>query len=108
MIINSNLFSECWCPCEGIARVCLSGSNGIPEDLEKIGKKIDGDEYDPSCFSIDVIVNDGDNLGATVNYMGINEFYTIGICDNVDDVMDYYMKHADKDSINETLGKEVN
>ena len=33
MYIDKELFDECFCPCDGMGRVCLNGSKGIPEDF---------------------------------------------------------------------------
>ena len=106
MVINKKFFDECWCPCEGIGRVCLNGSKGIPEGLEDIGKRIDGDEYTPSAFSIDIIVENGQPHGGMINYMSeVEGFIDCFVCSNYKEAWEYYKDKADKDSYAETMGK---
>ena len=100
MIINKELFDECFCPCEGIGRVCLDGSKGIPEELEEMAKEIDGDDYMESCFSIDVF-----NGGAMINYMGEDEFEELLKCDNYKEVLEYYKANASKEDLEETFSE---
>lgn len=70
MIIDKNLFDECWCPVPAeIARVCLSGATGIPKELEDYGREKDGNAYDCSCFSIDIMIENGKPIGGVINYM---------------------------------------
>lgn len=99
MIINKELFDECYCPCEGIGRVCLRGDRDIPEELVKAAKEIDGENYEPSCFSIDVF--DG---GGLIYYMAEQEVKELCACDNYEDVLDYYKNNASKEDLKETFG----
>ena len=98
MYINKELFDECWCPCEGIGRVCLRGDKGIPEELEQMAREIDGDNYKESCFSIDVF-----NSGALIYYMGEHNFHELIKCDNYEEVLEYYKAHADENDLKETF-----
>jgi hypothetical protein len=98
MIINKELFDECWCPCEGIGRVCLRGDKGIPKELEDMAREFDGDNYLESCFSIDVF-----NGGALINYMGEHEFKELLKCDNYKEVLEYYKANADVEDLEETF-----
>ena len=85
MYINKQLFDECFCPTGGIGRVCLRGDRDIPNELVQIAKEIDGENYNPSCFSIDVF-----NGGATINYMAEHEFVDLMcVCDNYAEVLSY-------------------
>jgi hypothetical protein len=97
MYIDKELFDECWCPCEGIGRVCLRGDKGIPEELEQMAREIDGDNYMESCFSIDVF-----NGGAMINYMAEHNFHELCKCDNHEEVLEYYKAHASKQDLKET------
>lgn len=98
MIIDKELFDECFCPCEGIARVCLDGSKGIPEEAIKLAKEIADGEYMESCFSIEIHKN-----GATISYMGELDFHELAECDNYEEVLKYYKANADKDDLEETF-----
>lgn len=98
MYINKELFDECWCPCEGIGRVCLRGDKGIPEELEQMAREIDGDNYMKSCFSIDVF-----NSGALIYYMAEHEFKELLVCDNYEEVLEYYKANADENDLKETF-----
>ena len=100
MHIDKKLFDECWCPCEGIGRVCLRGDRGIPEELVKIAKEIDGKDYMASCFNIDVF-----NGGAMICYMGEHDFKELCVCDNYDEVLEYYKTHASEDDLKETFNE---
>ena len=100
MIINKELFDECFCPCEGIGRVCLRGDMGIPKELEEIARKIDGDNYMESCFSIDVF-----NGGALIYYMAEHEFKQLFKCDNYEEVLEFYKEHASKEDLKETFSE---
>ena len=99
MYINKELFDECFCPCSGIARVCLRGDRDIPNELVRIAKEIDGENYMPSCFSIDVF-----NTGAIINYTAEHGFIDLGyVVDNYEDVIEYYKTNADKKDVEETF-----
>lgn len=105
MIIESRFFDECWCPTEGIARVCMNGSKGIPKELEDFGREKDGDDYDCSCFSVNVIVENGVPVSAVVSYMAANEMWDYCQCDNYEEAWEFYKEHAPTIDIDETLGK---
>lgn len=99
MYINKELFDECYCSCGGIGRVCLRGDRDIPDELVRIAKDADGENYNPSCFSIDVF-----NGGATINYMAEHKFIDLGyVCDNKDEVLEYYKVNADEMDLKETF-----
>ena len=99
MYIDRELFDECFCPAGGIGRVCLRGDMDIPEELVQIAKSIDGENYNPSCFSIDVF-----NGGAIICYTAEHEFVDLGyVCDNKDEVLQYYIKNASKYDLAETM-----
>lgn len=99
MIINKELFDECFYPVDGIARVCLRGDNGIPKFLEDYGREKDGDNYDCSCFSIDIILEDGNAVGGLVNYMAEHGFWSEIICDNYMEAWEFFKQH-NTDEIN--------
>lgn len=98
MYINKELFDECWCPCEGIGRVCLRGDREIPEELVAMGKEIDGEDYMESCFSVDVF-----NGGALICYMGEHVFKELLKCDNHEEALEYYKAHASEEDLKETF-----
>ena len=98
MYINKELFDECFCPCEGIGRVCLRGDGNIPEELVELAKEIDGDNYMESCFSIDLF-----NSGALICYTAENEYKELYVCDNYEEVLEYYKAKADEDDLEETF-----
>ena len=99
MIINRELFDECFCPTGGIGRVCLRGDKEIPNELVKIAKEIDGENYTPSCFSIDVF-----NGGANINYSAEHKFVDLGyVCENHEEVLEYYKENANKEDLEETF-----
>lgn len=99
MIIDKALFGECFCPASGIGRVCLRGDRDIPEELEEAAKTIDKEsEYSPSCFCVEIF--DG---GALVYYSGTHLFKKLCVCDNYNEVLNYYKKHASKEDIKETF-----
>ena len=99
MYINKELFDECFCPTGGIGRVCLRGDRDIPNELVQIAKEIDGENYEPSCFSIDVF-----NGGATINYMAEDRFVDLGyVVDNSDEVLQYYKENAHNKDLEETF-----
>ena len=105
MYINPELFDECFCANEGIGRVCLNGSKGIPKELEDIGREEDGDNYMESCFSINVFIENGEAVGGMINYMGENNFIDCLVCDNYKEAWGFYLNNATQTDINETLGK---
>ncbi len=86
MKVNKNLFDECIdMECE-IKRVCLNGYKGIPKELEKEARKIDGENYMESCFAIDINEN-----GAMIVYMDEKNGYSeICKCDNWKEAEKYY------------------
>lgn len=98
MKINKELFDECFCSCDGIGRVCLRGDKNIPDELVRIAKEIDGENYSPSCFSVDVF-----NGGAIINYSAEHEFVELGVCDNYEEVLSYYKENADEADLKETF-----
>ena len=103
MIIDKNLFDECWCPAPTeIARVCLSGAKGIPKELEDWGREKDGDAYDCSCFSIDIIIENGSPVGGWINYMAENAMWSEYCCDNYMEAWNYYIQHVDQETLRET------
>ena len=99
MYISKELFDECFCPTGGIGRVCLRGDRDIPRELVRIAKEIDGENYEPSCFSIDVF-----NGGAIINYTAEHKFVDLGyVCDNYNEVLQYYKDNADEIDLKETF-----
>ena len=99
MYINKELFDECFCPCDGIGRVCLRGDREIPNELVQKAKEIDGENYNPSCFSVDCF-----NGGAIINYSAEHKFVDLGYsCDNYDEVLQYYKAEAGKEDLEETF-----
>ena len=99
MYINKELFNGCYCSTSGIGRVCLKSDRDIPNELVRIAKRIDGENYSPFAFGIDVF-----NGGATINYSAIDEFVDFGYaCDNYEEVLSYYMENADKVNLKETF-----
>ncbi len=99
MYINKELFDECFCPTYGIGRVCLRGDRDIPDELVEIAKEIDGENYNPSCFGIDVF-----NDGAMIVYVAEHEFVNLGVvCDNYEDVLEYYKDNADENDLRDTF-----
>ena len=90
MVIDKSLFDECFEVDEGIARVCLRGDKDIPKFLEDYGKEKDGDEYDPGCFSIDIMVKNGEPICGLVNYMAEHEMWSEIVCDNYEEAYNYY------------------
>lgn len=98
MIINKRLFDECYLceDTEGIGRVCLRGDRTdlLPKELIAMAMEEDKEEYLSSCFSIDVFL---DGSGAIVTYMGFyNPYIELCVCDNVEEVLEYYKKNIDK------------
>ncbi len=99
MYIDKELFDECFCPCGGIGRVCLRGDGDIPNELVQIAMEIDGKNYNPSCFSIDVF----DNV-AIITYAAEHRFVDLGyVCDNYDEVLQYYKENAIDIDLKETF-----
>ena len=99
MNINKELFDECFCPCGGIGRVCLRGDRDIPNELVQIAKEIDGENYNPSCFSVDIF-NGGAMIYYVAEYNGYIELY---VCDNYEEALQYYKDNADKMDLEETI-----
>lgn len=104
MIIVKDLFDECFCPCEGIGRVCLRGDTINPgvnfqKKLVDRMKEKDGKEYTPSCFSIDV-VNESTALLYYTTYNG--EYIELGAVDNANELQKYYLETANANDIKET------
>lgn len=100
MIIAEELFDECFCPCEGIGRVCLRGDTINPEVnfqkefVDKVKEK-DGEEYTPSCFFVEVSKD-----SAVLYYTAYDgECIQLGIVDNVNELKKYYLATADQDEI---------
>lgn len=104
MIIAKELFDECFCPCEGIGRVCLRGDTidpgvNFPKELVDKMKEKDGEEYTPSCFSVDIV----DEYTALLYYTTDNgEYIELGAVDNVVELKKYYLETADTSDIKET------
>lgn len=104
MIIAKELFDECFCPCDGIGRVCLRGdaiNPGInfPKELVDKMKEKDGEEYTPSCFSVDV-VDESTALLYYTTYIG--NYIELGVVDNANELKKYYLETADTKDIKET------
>ena len=104
MIIVKELFDECFCPCEGIGRVCLRGDaidpgvNFSKELVDKMKEK-DGEEYTPSCFSVDVV----NESTALLYYTSDNgEYIELGVVDNAAELKKYYLETAKESEIRET------
>lgn len=103
MKIDKNLFDECFCLVQGIGRVCLRGDRGIPEFLENYGKEKDGNEYDPGCFSIDIMIENEKPIGGVINYMAEHEMWSEIPCDNYIEVFDYYKANVSNEGWEETI-----
>lgn len=104
MIIVKELFDECFCPCEGIGRVCLRGDTikpgvNFPKKLIDRMKEKDGKEYTPSCFAVDVM-NESTALLYYTTYNG--EYIELGVVDNANELKKYYLETADTNDIKET------
>jgi hypothetical protein len=92
MYINKELFDECFCPAKGIGRICLRGDRDIPNKLVQLAKEIDKENYDASCFYLDIF-----NGRATINYMAEHGSVDLGyVCDNYEEALEYYRTNADK------------
>ena len=104
MIIEKELFDECFCPCKGIGRVCLRGDVidpgvNFPQKLADRMKEKDGEEYSPSCFSVDVV----DESTALLYYTTYNgECIELGAVDNVAELKKYYLESANEDEVKST------
>lgn len=103
-IIAKELFDECFCPCDGIGRVCLRGDTinpgiNFPKELVDKMKKKDGEEYTPSCFSVDV-VDESTALLYYTTYIG--DYIELGVIDNAAELKKYYLETANKSEIRET------
>lgn len=98
MLVNKKLFGECYCPCEEIGRVCLRGDQSLPADIVKIAKEIDEEDYNPSCFNIDVF-----NDGALIYYVSIDKYNELFVCENADEVLEYYRCHVSEKDLEETF-----
>ena len=105
MYIESKLFDECWCPCIGVARICLNGSKGIPKELEDFGKEKDGENYSPSCFQIDVYIENDIPVMGVISYTSEDSFNEYTSCDNYLDAWKHYKTYADKNDLKETMNK---
>lgn len=103
MYIEPKLFDECWCPCFNVARICLNGSKGIPKELEDFGREKDGEDYSPSCFQIDVYIENSIPKCGIISYTSVDSFNEYTSCDNYLDAWEYYKTHADTDSLKETM-----
>ena len=98
MYIDKEFFDECFCPTEGIGRVCLRGDREIPAELVAMAMEIDKEDYLPSCFSIDIF-----NGGALIYYTGEYEFKELLVCDNYEEVLEYYKNNASEYDLRETF-----
>lgn len=103
MVVDNNLFDECFCPVQGIGRVCLRGDKGIPEFLENYGKEKDGNEYDPSCFSIDIVIENEKPVAGIINYTAEHEMWSEIPCDNYTEAFDYYKANISNEEWEETI-----
>ena len=104
MVIDKELFDECFCPVNGIARICLRGDKNIPKELEELGKSLDTGDYMESCFSINVIVDEkGNAIDGIINYMAENAFYDCFPCENYNEAWEYYKSKVDKETLKETI-----
>ena len=107
MIIAKELFDECFCPCDGIARVCLRGDMinpgvNFPKELVDEMEKKDGEWYTPSCYSVDIMSENGFDSGAALHYTADNgDYICLGVVDNVEELKEYYLKNASEEDIKE-------
>ena len=74
----------------------------IPKFLEDYGKEKDGEEYEPSCFSIDIIVENEKAVGGVINYMAEHQMWSEIPCDNYDEAWEYYKANASETDLKET------
>lgn len=104
MIIEKELFDECFCPCKGIGRICLRGDAidpgiNFPKELVDRMKEKDGEEYSPLCFSVDVV----DKSTALIFYTTYNgEYVELGTVDNAAELKKYYLETANESEARET------
>ena len=66
---------------------------------EDINEKKDGEEYTPSCFSVDVM-NESTALLYYTTYIG--DYIELGVVDNANELKKYYLETADTKDIEET------
>ena len=108
MIIAKELFDECFCPCNGIARVCLRGDTinpgvNFPKELVEEMEKKDGEWYTPSCYSVDIMSENGFDTGAALHYTTeIGDYICLGVVDNAEELKEYYLNNASEENIKET------
>ena len=108
MIIAKELFDECFCPCDGIARVCLRGDMidpgvNFPKELVDEMENKDGEWYTPSCYSVDIMSESGFDTGAALHYTTNNgDYICLGVVDNSEELKEYYLKTASEEDIKET------
>lgn len=103
MVIDKKFFDECFCPVQGIGRVCLRGDRSIPKFLEDYGREKDGNEYDSSCFSIDIMIENEKPIGGVINYMAEHEMWSEIPCDNYIEAFDYYKANTTDRTWKETI-----
>ena len=97
MYIKKALFDACFYSGYGVCTVYLRGDREIPHELVQIAKEVDGENYEPSCFGIDVFKD-----GATIHYMSEHGVVDLNCtCDNYEEVFEYYKKNADKKDLEE-------
>ena len=105
MIISRELFDECFCPCDGIARVCLRGDMinpgvNFPKELVDEMEKKDGEWYTPSCYSVDIMSESAALLYYTT-YIG--DYIELIYClKDANELKKYYLETADTKDIEET------
>ena len=111
MIIAKELFDECFCPCDGIARVCLRGDMinpgvNFPKELVDEMENKDGEWYTPSCYSVDIMSESGFDTGAALHYTTNNgDYICLGVVDNSEELKEYYLKTASEEDIKEGNSK---
>lgn len=100
MVIDPNLFDVILTPVDKVARVWLkANANEIPNELEIIGKDLDGKDYNSQYFGIDVLLESGRPVGGLISYVTEDEIVEIGTCDNYMDVWDFFKENATEDDI---------
>lgn len=101
MIIDKNLFGQCYCPCESIGRISLKADKEhlLPKQLLEIAKELDGEDYyEVSAFCIEIVES-----GALIYYSSLdNGFKEICICSNYFEALEHYKKNASKVDLEET------
>lgn len=110
MYINPKLFGFCFCPIESVARVCLKGTkDDLPKELNEYGIQKDGEEdYDPGCFSINILVDsNGKPNGGVISYMDVHALTDYCPCDNYEEAYEYYKSNASEGDMKEMLGGKV-